>query len=57
MEDFWKEAEMEIDQMSKPQKVVWLVVITIVALGLLSSAGALILQLVGQTIDLMKGKI
>lgn len=57
MESFWKEAEREINEMSKVQKVFWLVIIAIVIVGSLAIGGVLTMQLVVQTIDLMKGKI
>jgi hypothetical protein len=57
VESFWKEAEREIIEMSRVQKVFWLVIIAIVIVGSLAIGGVLTMQLVVQTIDLMKGKI
>jgi len=57
VESFWKEVEREIVEMSKVQKIFWLVIIAVMIVGLLAASGALTMQLVGQTIGLMRGKI
>ena len=57
MEDFWKVVEEEIDQMTKVQKIIRLVIIIIAIIGLGYAAGIVSAEIARETINLVKGKI